>query len=361
MTSIKDLGVSIAYYFCQIFDKEIRVTVNDLPDEKILQYLPFDVDEIIRKFKDMWVVAFDEDCFLAYLSGVLEVLNDLSMWFLLLLPLFLLLPILFRRIMLQPNDSPHGEKSGSVIYCEEKLIPLWKKIKDQFCGIFATLWGRKLYRWIFVICWLVNFNIVTVLGEFLAYYFYFAFSFDLANLVEIQLVKLLLDVLIMLSAAPALFWIVVTYVIICLIRKNIGYTRLDFREGLDRAFRKGLSILLMFTGTIGTGKTTAVASIGLSDEIEFRNVAFEKIMEIDSKYPNFPWINFEDELKRAIKYRQIKNLTQCRIFVEKKMRRYSNNVCPEKIFGYDTALMITLRIRISGQICLITLVCISFT
>ena len=139
----------------------------------------------------------------------------------------------------------------------------------------------------------------------------------------------------MFSAAPLVFWLAVTYIVICIVRKRIGYTRLDFREGLDRAFRKGLSILLMFTGTIGTGKTTAVASFGLSDEIEFRNVAFEKIMEIDSKYPNFPWIILEDELKRAIRYGHIKNLTQCRIFIEKKQRRFSNNVCSEKIFGYE--------------------------
>jgi len=334
-TSVKDFFVSIAYYFCQIFNVVIPVSVTKLPDQDILKYLPFNYDEMIRKFGDMWSVVFDKDCFLKYLFKVFNSLNDISMFILLFLPIFVFIPIIAKNLLLRQNDAEHGEKSRSVVFCEDKLIPLWNKVKIVLSDIFSTLWDKKIYRWIFVICWLVNFNVITLFGEFLAYYFYFAFSFDFGNLITVQIVKLLLDLIILFSSAPLIFWLGVTYAIICVVRKRIGFSRLEFREALDRAFKKLLSILLMFTGTIGTGKTTAVASFGLSDEIEFRNVAFEKMMEIDSKYPNFPWINLEDELKRAIKYRQIKNLTQCRIFVDKKQRRYENNVCAIKIFGYD--------------------------
>ena len=327
--------MSIAYYFCQIFNVEIPVSVTKLPSEKIMQYLPFNYDDTIRKLRDMWLVVFDKTCFLTYLKDVLLSLNNVSMFILLFLPVFIMLPILVKRLLLTPNDAEHGEKSRSVVFCENKLIPLFKKIKEQICDIFARLWDKKIYRIPFVIFWLVNFNVITLIGEFLAYYFYFAFSFDLVNLVSIQVVKLLLDVVIMLSSAPLIFWLVVVYLIICAWRKKIGFSRLNFREGLDRAFMKGLSLLLYFTGTVGTGKTTAVTSFGISDEIRFRNKAFEMLMDIDSLYPNFPWINLEDELKRAISYRQILNLTQCRSFIEKKKRRFCNNVCRSKIFGYD--------------------------
>lgn len=283
----------------------------------------------------MWTVLFDKDCFLLYLMKVLNLINSLSMWLLLFLPFILLVPFLFCNIVLRPNENTHGKKSRSIIYCEKKIIPFFHKVKAFCSDLVLRFLNKKIYFLSFLICWFVNFNIFTLIFEILAYYFYFVFSFDFKNLFTIQLVKLLLDILIMFSGAPIIFWVIVVYIILSIIRKNIGYKRLNFREGLDRAFMKKLSILLMFTGTIGTGKTTALTSFGLSQEIEFRNVALEKMMEIDSKYPNFPWIILEDELKRAIKYGQIKNLTQCRIFIDKKRRRFSNDVCKEKIFGYD--------------------------
>ena len=35
--AVKDLGISVAYYFCAFFDVQIKVTVTDLPDASILQ------------------------------------------------------------------------------------------------------------------------------------------------------------------------------------------------------------------------------------------------------------------------------------------------------------------------------------
>ncbi len=335
MVSIKDLGISIAYYFCQIFNVDMPVTVTELPDAAILVYLPFDVDEILRKLRDMWGVIFDGECFNAYFTNIVVALNDFSMIFLLTFPLFFMLPLLFNKLFLKENDAEHGDKSRSVVFVEKKLIPLWFKIKDFFKSILSVLFGKKVYKWIFVILWLINFNLLTLICEFLAYYFYFPFSIDVGNLLTIQVVKLMLDIIIMLSSAPVLFWIIVVYIIICKIRRNIGYTRLDFRENLDRAFKKTLSVLVMFTGTIGTGKTTAVTSFGLSDEIEFRRVAFEMMMDIDCRYPNFAWILLEDELRCAIVHGHIKNLTQCRKFIRKKQRRFLKEPCSVKIFGYE--------------------------
>ena len=94
LSSIKDFFVSIAYYFCQIFDVEIPVSVTKLPDQEILKYLPFSYDEMIRKLGTMWSVVFDKDCFLKYLQKVLKSLNDISMFVLLFLPVFILIPII---------------------------------------------------------------------------------------------------------------------------------------------------------------------------------------------------------------------------------------------------------------------------
>ena len=98
--------------------------------------------------------------------------------------------------------------------------------------------------------------------EFFAYYFYFAFSIDLLNL-PVQLVKLLLDVIIMLSGAPIIFWLVVAYVILRIVAKNMGYTRLDHREAVNREFIGKQSLLIMNTGPMGNGKTTGAVDMGI--------------------------------------------------------------------------------------------------
>ena len=80
VTGIKDLAISVAYYFCQIFGKEITVTVTAHPDLDVLKYLPYDVDELFRKLSDMWEYVFDIDCFMAYIIELLVSFNDISIF-----------------------------------------------------------------------------------------------------------------------------------------------------------------------------------------------------------------------------------------------------------------------------------------
>ena len=66
-----------------------------------------------------------------------------------------------------------------------------------------------------------------------------------------------------------------------------------------------------------------------------RRNAFEKILENDLKFPNFPWINLENELKRAMEYHEVYNLATVRKFIAKKRERFFKSATEEKIFGYD--------------------------
>lgn len=333
--AIKDFGVSVAYYFAALFEYDIPVTVTELPGEEVLKLLPFDVDEILRKLDEMWDYVFNGECFMAYLVYVLDILNMIAIFLLPGILLCVLLTLLIRKVLLTENTDQHGEISPSIEKIEQKTLPRLYKIKDWFVELYGVFVASKAYTWIFILLWGINFNLLTILCEALAYYFYFAFSLDFGNLFSIQIVKLLLDVVIMLSGAPALFWAVITYVIICFVRRKIGYQRLDHRERLDRDLIARQPLILMFTGTMGTGKTTENTSFCISVEIMFREKAFDLMFEIASRYPNFPWINLEDELRRAIDFRQIVNLTTCRRFIEKKKRRFLNASVSEKIFGYN--------------------------
>ena len=329
--------ISFAYYFCNLVDKEIEVTVTILPEGDILQYLPFDVDEILRKLSDMWDYVLNGQCFLAYLSQVLSYLELIAVYLLPVLLLLLLVPTIVKSVLLSPNTA-HGEKTRSVRLFESKVLPKICYVKEHFGTFFELLMTTKVYKCIFVFIWLINFNVITILFEALAYYLYFAFSFDMLNLISIQIVKLLLDLLIMFSGAPVLFWLIVTYVIICKVRREIGYKRLNHRENLDRDLIGRQPLIMMFTGTMGTGKTTAVTSFSLSQEIRFREKAFELLFEIEGQYPNFAWIDFEDYIITSIKLGKVKNLTQCRALIKQCKELYEETGCDILLFDYNSKL-----------------------
>ena len=333
--AVKDFALSMKYYFLQFFRIESSVSVIELPGEKLLEYLPFDVPEILRKFRDMWKIFFKAECFAAYWRKIANFIYNFSMLAMLLIPCFLMLGMILKKMILKPNQDKHGEKRKGVRFVEKHGFRIGGAIKRFVLAVLAVFDRIRIYKIAFVLLWLVNFNILTILLEFLAYYFYFAMAFEFTTL-PVQLVKLMLDFIIMLSGAPIVFWIVVAYVVICLVRKRLGLRNLRYRENLDRAFIARRPLIVMYAGTMGKGKTTALTSAAISTEIMFRDKALELMSELEMKFPNFPWINLEDELKRAIEYRQIINLTGCRDFVGKKNARFlRSGRKQEKIFGYD--------------------------
>lgn len=75
--------------------------------------------------------------------------------------------------------------------------------------------------------------------------------------------------------------------------------------------------------------------MALSQEVMFRDKAFEKILENDLKFPAFPWCNLENELRRAMEYHEVYNLTTVRQFVSKKHLRWEKAQTRERLFNYD--------------------------
>ena len=54
----------------------------------------------------------------------------------------------------------------------------------------------------------------------------------------------------------------------------------------------------------------------LSMVTEMLDKAFEKILDNDLKFPNFPWINLENAIKYAMKKHYIYNLATCRKYID---------------------------------------------
>lgn len=158
-------------------------------------------------------------------------------------------------------------------------------------------------------------------------------SFDFAGIFT-QLVKLALD-LSLFFRVPSYVWLPVIVCLIFFWRKLVGYRRLNRYEARNQAFISELPICILIKGVMNAGKTKFLTDIGISLWTIFREKAKELYVQNDLKFPDFPWINFERELDRAICYGEIFNLVSCREFVRKKAVRFKKNKSREKLFDYD--------------------------
>lgn len=336
VSALKSLWVSIKYYGLEIFvpDKNnINVTVTALPDVDIQQFLPFDLEELQRKLSELFPALFDKYNFAEYLKHLIDTLNNLSMLILMLLPVAVLLrTIIIQKLMTENNlyndDTIHLKAFKRVFY------PPYYNIKQKIISYKNYLKEYQSYVKIFMFIWFINLNIATIITEFFAFYFYFAVSFKFFD-IPLQLLKLLIDMIIMFSGAPALFWGITGYIIFDKIRRSIGYEILNHNEMKNRGFINSMPIVLFNYGTMGSRKTTLLVDMALSQQIMFRDKAFAMLLETDLRFPYFPWINLENEIKRAIEYKQIYNLATVRKFIRKKHLRFCNNAIPEKCFDYE--------------------------
>lgn len=86
---------------------------------------------------------------------------------------------------------------------------------------------------------------------------------------------------------------------------------------------------------MGKKKTTMLTDMALSEEVILRDTAFKKLLEVDLKFPNFPYINLENEIKCAMQYHQIYSLATCIVWIQKKAFRWRNNCTKARLFDYD--------------------------
>jgi hypothetical protein len=88
----------------------------------------------------------------------------------------------------------------------------------------------------------------------------------------------------------------------------------------------------MLVGTMGKGKTTLITDMSLSTEAIFRSKAHELLIETDLKFPHFPYVVLENEIKQAIDNGVIFNLASAGEFITSKETEFN---ATGQICGYD--------------------------
>ena len=122
----------------------------------------------------------------------------------------------------------------------------------------------------------------------------------------------------------------------------------------NRGFINAQPLGTLGCATMGAGKTSLSVDMALSTSAMFKDKALEILIKTDMKFPNFPWLRFEDDLKNSynnhiVRQAELKengksdipidstiyNLASSKYWVISKAQEFFENPCSDNLWGYD--------------------------
>ena len=326
--SMRDLGISIAYYFCGIVmsSNPIVATVVEMPSWEImpsifepLTLFPLTWEEFQVEWTKFSTLFTSEENFQDFLTTLGEYLPVVARILLLLFTLFVPLMIIARRSTENYNNNYDQDSKPLRVWkwiTFHTYYPIKNWLKDYVAFLKETPYV-KIWLWM----WALYFNLISVIIEFLAFYLYFIVSFAFKDIYA-QGLKLLYDATPMVRFVPTFVWVCLGVVVYEWICREGAYARLYHNERCNRGFINALGIMTVVWGEMGIGKTALITDMALSAEVELRDKAFEIMLESDMHFPKFPWVQVRNELKNAIEKRVVTDVWTCRKWVQNMALSY---------------------------------------
>lgn len=333
-----DLLDAIRYYFDAVRHTEgaAPARVSALPVVDLSPILPWSAEEIQRKLEAFGGAFFRREYIAAYGMAVGQVMQLVSLFALPAVLLVWCLTRLIRAWLLRPTKKKGKAETAPLAFFKRVTRRPSLSLRAWFADTAAFVQTYPVYRRILLGIWLGSFNVYSILGGVLAFYFYFASSFDLVSALYL-VVRLLVDLLVMLSAAAWYVWVVLGWFILCRVRDYIGYATLRAHERGNRGVVRSLPHAVMLEGAMGAGKTKTNVSMVLTKSIEMRDMALADMMEIECHYPHFPFAALREELRTAITEEEIGNLTPAANWMQERRATFFAAPAPERMWGYDFA------------------------
>ena len=296
--AFKDFGLSIAYYFCEIFGISHNITpsVVDMSQTSAPSInVPSDWEGFKESSATYFSMLIDKSNFygwLGHISGVIAVLGNVLV---IAVPCFIAIIFVIKALYGRENNN-HGK--DTVPLKVFKFISRWtyqpikQFIREYVAFLHEHDWIWKL--WLAVLG--LHFNFGTIFVEFIAYYFYFATVFDFSTIYG-QVVKLFKDLKTPFIYFPYYLLIPLVFILFNRFRIRIALGRLRHYEARNCGFINELPIVSLTCGSMGKKKTTAITDMALSQEVMFRQKAYEILQKNDMKLPFFQWILFEKAMQ----------------------------------------------------------------
>lgn len=322
LSSLKDLVTSIGYFFTEMF-KPLRGTVPptvlEIPSDALALF-PYTWEQFCERLELAWLLLWDKTNFFTYLGEVFLVFGVIGA---LISPILLIVAIVWLVVWViyskpqKPTDENRGEDTVQLAafkrFEKRWITPIVTFVRGYLCDFLESCKGYKIAL---ILLWLYNLNAFTIVIEAAAFIFYVAKSFNFLALYT-QLPKLLLDLLPAWTFLPTFVKVVLGYWIFAKIRYANGMAKLRELEEKNKEFLKSHPGALFVTGKQRSKKTTIITSMALSQAAIYRETAKEKMQKWRKRFPEFPWRNVEESVRRARKLGKIHNLPQCKEYVWK--------------------------------------------
>ena len=323
ISAFKDFGLSVSFYFGELLGLEhnITPTVNDISGISLPQLdIPSTFEGFAERVEGYLSLLFTSDNFVGWLGHISGVIGNFAKIILIILPCFLLLGIVIKALYRRGNNN-YGKDTIPLRIFKGVSRITYQPLKSFIRGYVAFICAHK---WIFI-CWLVlwvaNFNLVTIAVEFLAYYFYFAITYDFSAL-YVQFLKLISDLATPFKYFP--WWGILPLAVYLFdaFRKGIALNRLRHNEAKNCGFINELPIVSMSCGSMGKKKTTLITDMVLSQEVMFLQKALEILQNADMKFTYFPWIKFEKRLQSLMGGGKIYNLATAKEWIKGEREKF---------------------------------------
>lgn len=333
----RDFGLSAAYYFCELFGISYSFTPTVTEYSYVLQWeilLPSDWDGFTASAKEYFSLLIDGENFAGYWAAVGDIMLVVAKLIAVLLPCVIVLILVICRMYRQGNTKHNQDTKSLIIF---KWLAHWtyQPVKRAVLSYYDFLRQNSAIWICWIILWVFHLNAASIIMGFFAYYFYFVLSFDVAGL-YVQTCKLFVDLQVIFRHFP--WWSIVT---VCWFlfnrwRKKIALNRLRHFEARNCGFINELPIVSMSCGAMGKRKTTLITDMVLSQEVMFRQKALSILQQNDMKFPYFPWIKFEDELRAFMEHGMVYNLASVKTWVQLKRSRFIKHHKAEwQLYGYN--------------------------
>lgn len=309
LQSVEDLGLSFVR-FCLIYiEKEHLITsrVSEIP-EGMDTILPLTLEEFKLFLARFWALFKNEANFKAYCTKLLIILGDAAEVIIYVGPPFsvFIVAICVNYSIVEKRDKKEeeeAEKEKEPLELDSPLLKLWRVVRrytTRLLNIFAKIYGRflkqkRVYCWILGLLWAYNLNLLTIVFEAVAWFFWAGSTLEMSSLLNIfvQIAKFAVDFSVPIFFIPKWAWWVIIYKIIDVCRQKVGIKRIEKYIEKDEEYIAQHPGALFVVGKQRSKKTSLLVMLKHIFERRFRKKAKEKFAERDKQFPFFPWQTIE--------------------------------------------------------------------
>lgn len=331
--SVIDFGLGLVYAIFFMYEWCPIPDVNVIKGVDVKSHFPSSWETLSADFDVLIERLFSRDNFVNYMIEInpkITLITQLVMLGALLFAVYLIVSIFIKPR--QNNDYGKETRACRAFkkVCAKVFTPSWDYLKS----LYVFFRARKYYIIPFWIAFICSTNVASVVVSFLAYYFYLLGSLSFTSIIY-QAYKLSVDMIILLGTLPLPVWIYIGLWIFYKITIYFAYARLDRQEGKNTLFLKARGIVIFITGVMRAGKTTLLTLLMKLQAKIYRRESKNILLKVHTHFPYFPFPVFQQELLKGLKLKKIKSLSSVELYIERKRKKFTEQPCPENIYGYD--------------------------